>query len=525
MPERRIATVLMLDVVGSTHIAAQLGDARYRELSSRFARAVRSGLRRFGGREEDNAGDGFFATFSQPDRAIRFATTLADELRDLGIEIRSGIHTGQTESQDGKTQGIAVVIGSRVMSLAGPGEVLVTSTTKELVAGSDFGFEDFSAHELKGVPGTWQVFTVTSLDGEPRAKPLAAAEAARRREAIEPTGPRASRGRLAILAGLVGIVASVGILLAATQDGGSPRRGTGSSAPPSKSVVNVDPETGHILVQIPLRVSQQGGLAGTPPVPVHPIDVGQAAVWTIRSYDLLFRVDPRDGEAEDEILEGGLSAPYNVAVGFDKIWVSCARGLIEVNPATIEQEWVVPLDAVGSQFGADLAVGGGAVWVGVSDGQLIRVDPSTEQWDRWKTHLAPIDSIAFGHGSVWTVDTFGGSVTRYDAGTLEPLATIPIASGVDTLVSGDEAVWALSLGLGVLTEIDVSENRADHIVQAGTSPSGLAAGQGMVWIGHEGGTLRRIDEATRQATDVPFDAEVRALAFDDEADTLWVDVA
>ncbi len=189
MPERRIATVLMLDVVGSTHIAAQLGDARYRELSSRFNRLVRVALKRFGGKEEDHAGDGFFATFSQPDRAIRCAAALAEEVRSLGIEIRSGIHTGQTEDQAGKTHGIAVVIGARVMSLADAGDILVTSTTKELVTGSGFGFEDFSAHELKGVPGTWQVFAVTDLNGEQRARPLPAAEAAERRAAIAAVGP------------------------------------------------------------------------------------------------------------------------------------------------------------------------------------------------------------------------------------------------------------------------------------------------------------------------------------------------
>src|SRR4026208_2553402 len=136
MPERRIATVLMLDVVGSTHIAAQLGDARYRELSSRFNRIVRAALKRFGGREEDHAGDGFFATFTQPDRAIHCAAALAADVRSLGIEIRSGVRPGQTEAQHGKPQGIAGVIGARVMSLAGAGDILVTSTTKELVIGS-----------------------------------------------------------------------------------------------------------------------------------------------------------------------------------------------------------------------------------------------------------------------------------------------------------------------------------------------------------------------------------------------------
>jgi class 3 adenylate cyclase len=523
MPERRIATVVMLDIVGSTTIAAQLGDVRYRELSARFARSVRDGLKRSGGREEDNAGDGFFVSFAQPDRAIAFATALADEVRSFGIEIRSGIHTGQTERLDGKTQGIAVVIGARVMSLAGPGEVLVTSTTKELVAGSGFGFEDFSAHELKGVPGTWRVFAVTEVDGQERAQPLPADETARRLETIQPAIESPARSRVLLVAGLAGLVVIAAVVWILAR-GDEPDALGSDGGPASKSVVNIDPETGDFLTEIAAPVSQQGGPAGIPPTPIHPIDVGQAAVWTTRSYRLLYRVDPIEGDVDEEILQGGLSFPYNVAIGYDKVWVSCARGLIAVNPATIEQHWVVPLEAEGSQFGSDVAVGGGAVWLGVSDGRLIRVDASSGR-SRTSTGLDPIDAIAFGHGSVWTVDTFGASVTRYDAETLEPLATVPIANGVDTLVSGEDAVWALSTTLGVLTEIDVEHNEPDHIIPVGERPSGLTAGRGTVWVGNEDGVLRRIDEDTRQVTDVPFGSAIRGLAFDDSTATLWVDVA
>ena len=523
MPERRIATVVMLDVVGSTGIAAQLGDARYRELSSRFGRSVRAGIRRFGGREEDNAGDGFFVTFPQPDRAIRFAMTLADEVHTFGIEIRSGIHTGQTERQDGKTQGIAVVIGARVMSLAGPGEILVTSTTKELVTGSDFGFEDFSAHELKGVPGTWQVFAVTSVDGDAKAPPLPVDEAGRRLDAIQASAASNGARRKVLLAGGVAtLVAAIALIVFVVVGPSAPAEGP--DRPASKSVVNVDPETGGILTEIAAPVSQQGGPAGAPPTSVHPIDVGQGAVWTVRSFRLLYRVDPEDSDVENVVLEGGLSFPYNVAVGYDKVWISCARGLLEVNPATVEQRWVIHLEAEGAQFGTDVAVGAGAVWLGGSDGRLIRIDPATDRATT-KIGLDPIDAIAFGHGSVWTVDTFGGTVTRYDPDTLAPIATIEIANGVDTLVSGEVAVWALSRSLGVLTEVDVNENTQDHIVRVGDDPSGLTAGRGSVWTGSEAGMLRRVDESTRQVTNVPFGSEVRALAFDDETQTLWVDVA
>jgi class 3 adenylate cyclase/outer membrane protein assembly factor BamB len=526
MPERRIATVVMLDMVGSTQIAAHLGDARYRELSSRFSRSVRDGLKRFGGREEDNAGDGFFLTFSQPDRAIRFAATLANEVRGLGIEIRSGIHTGQAESHDGKTQGIAVVIGARVMSLAGPGEVLVTGTTKELVTGSEFGFEDLSAHELKGVPGTWQVFGLTSVNRKERGGPLPAQEALRRLESIEARSTRGPRlHRASVVGGIVGLAAIAAVVIALLPHDVATPRAAGSNGPSSKSVVNIDPESGEILSTIPAPVSQQGGPAGVPPTSAHPIAIGEGAIWSVRSYRLLYHIDPEDEDVETQIvLEGGLSFPYNVAVGLDKVWVSCARGLIAVNPATNEQSWVMQFEAEGSQFGTDLAIGGGAVWVGGSDGRLIRFDPSSgRRRTRWG--LDPIDAITFGHGSVWTVDTFGGAVSRYDPDSLDRIARIPIPAGVDALIAGDEAVWALSRSLGTLTEVDVTLNRRDHILPVGTTPIVLTAGAGSVWVGHEDGTLQRIDEETRQVTPVAFGPEIRGLAFDDETDTIWVDVA
>jgi class 3 adenylate cyclase len=146
---RRTASLLFLDIVGSTRVASELGDARFRTLLSRFNRIVRTGLRSFGGHEEDRAGDGFFVSFAEPTHAIACACRLTEDVRELGIEIRAGVHTGETEQIEGKTQGIAVVIASRVMSLGRPGEVLVTSTVKELVTGSEFSFEDFSVHESR----------------------------------------------------------------------------------------------------------------------------------------------------------------------------------------------------------------------------------------------------------------------------------------------------------------------------------------------------------------------------------------
>jgi class 3 adenylate cyclase/pimeloyl-ACP methyl ester carboxylesterase len=158
--ERMLATVLFSDVVGSTAKAAELGDARWREFVQEHHRRVRQQLARFRGNEIDTAGDGFFATFDGPARAIRCACAIRAAVRELGIEIRVGLHTGECERVDGKIGGIAVHIGARVAASAQPGEVLVSSTVKDLVAGSGLEFEDRGAAELKGVPGEWRLYAV-----------------------------------------------------------------------------------------------------------------------------------------------------------------------------------------------------------------------------------------------------------------------------------------------------------------------------------------------------------------------------
>jgi class 3 adenylate cyclase len=157
-PETILATVLFTDIVGSTERLAELGDARWRQLVERHHALVRQQLGRFRGRELDTAGDGFFAMFDGPIRAIRCAHAIAESVRGLGLEIRAGLHTGECELLGDKIAGLAVNIGARVASHAGPGEVLVSSTVKDLVAGSGLEFEERGTVELKGVPGRWQIY-------------------------------------------------------------------------------------------------------------------------------------------------------------------------------------------------------------------------------------------------------------------------------------------------------------------------------------------------------------------------------
>jgi class 3 adenylate cyclase len=161
-PDRILATVLFTDIVGSTELAAQLGDRAWRDLRGRHHQVVRDVLARGRGREVDTAGDGFLATFDGPARAIRCAVDIRDRVRELGIEVRAGLHTGEVELMDAGIGGIAVHIGARVAASAAAGEVLVSRTVVDLVAGSGLEFDDRGEHNLKGVPGAWRLFAVRS---------------------------------------------------------------------------------------------------------------------------------------------------------------------------------------------------------------------------------------------------------------------------------------------------------------------------------------------------------------------------
>jgi class 3 adenylate cyclase len=157
-----LATVLFTDIVASTEKQSALGGQAWKELIQRHHAIVREGLERWHGVEADTAGDGFYATFDGPARAIRCALDITQRVRELGIEVRAGVHTGECEIVDGKCTGISVSIGARVASTAGPSEVRVSQTVKDLVAGSGLVFKDAGEHELKGVPDRWRLYSAAS---------------------------------------------------------------------------------------------------------------------------------------------------------------------------------------------------------------------------------------------------------------------------------------------------------------------------------------------------------------------------
>jgi class 3 adenylate cyclase len=158
--DRVLATVMYTDIVDSTAQAASLGDARWQDIRGQHDAIVRSQIARYRGREIKTMGDGFLVTFDGPARGVKCARTIADAMQTLGIEIRAGLHTGEVAREGDDVAGLGVAIGARVGALAGPSEVLVSQTVKDLVAGSGLSFEDAGDHELKGVPDRWRLYRV-----------------------------------------------------------------------------------------------------------------------------------------------------------------------------------------------------------------------------------------------------------------------------------------------------------------------------------------------------------------------------
>ena len=159
-PDRVLSTVLLTDIVDSTRHAAEVGDSEWRSLIRRHDEIVRSQVQHFGGREIDRTGDGSLSAFDSPARAIRCGLAIGAAMHSVGLRVRAGIHSGEVEVIGEQLGGIAVHIGARISALAGPDEVLVSQTVKEAVVGSGISFEDRGIHELKGVPGQWQLYGV-----------------------------------------------------------------------------------------------------------------------------------------------------------------------------------------------------------------------------------------------------------------------------------------------------------------------------------------------------------------------------
>jgi class 3 adenylate cyclase/streptogramin lyase len=510
--ERRfLATVLFTDIVGSTDLAVELGDRRWRELLARHHAIVRRDLKRFDGKEIDTAGDGFFATFSSPASAIRCACAAGDAVRELGVEIRAGIHVGECEQMGKKVGGIAVHTAARVLAAAQPGEVLVSGTTKELVGGAGVGFEDRGMHQLKGVPGEWRLFAVDVVDGTRRSPPADPMESERRRAAIQPA-PLLPRRRGRLLAGVTAFV------LAAAGAGFLLTRGETQIVP--------QPNTASWIDTVSHRFAQTIRVGGDPVG----VAAGEGAIWVINERDsTVTRIDPKASPAV-RATKSTQGSPTGIAAGEGSTWITTGFGtisgkseLIVVDPDSDE---VQPADDLPSGTNA-VAAGDGFVWVADTfRNEVLKINPKSYVVD--PNHIRVGDqpvAIAVLEGdapSVWVANKLADTVTRIDPSTGDT-KSVGLASAPAAIAVGSGAVWVATEDNSV-TRLDLSGNTLTTVhVPAG--PTSLAVGRDGVWlVCSTARVVVRIDPRTnRVVQQLAVKGTPTALAADPSGD-VWVTV-
>jgi class 3 adenylate cyclase len=519
---RGLGAALFTDIVGSTEIAADMGNSRWAELLTRHHQLVRRELRRYGGRENDTAGDGFFATFERPVDAIRCAVAATEAVRALGIELRAGVSFGELEHVDRKAGGLIVNTAARVMSVAGPGEVLVPASVRDIVSGAGISFAEHGTHSLKGLDEEMRLFLVTALDGNGVPPPLEAEEAAERRREIFP-GPNRRR-RNASFAGITAAaVAAAAIAWTVMTRGEAP---TDEAARPDQFLVELDPDSGAELQTIDIPLPRQPGEA-TPTG--RTVAAGQGAVWILAPTNpdpTLIHVDPGHGDVREPI-RLRFSFSLSMVSAFDAVWVATADRLISVHPGTDEIRPVLEIPAVAAGSGrASLAFDRQQLWIGRTDGVVMRVDPSGTV-SREREVADSVDLIAVGEGSVWVVDQLAGIISRIDPERLRPVGRLEAHGNVDRMLVSNGSLWIMDRTTGVVTRVSTASlDPARAQATVGEGATDMAAGFGSIWISHDDGRITRID-VTTLAVDEDFarvDGAATAIAVDPMRGSIWVDI-
>ena len=530
--QRGLTTLLFTDIVGSSEVATELGDRRWKTLQGRHHAEVRKHLKRYAGHEVDTAGDGFFATFGSPESGVRCAFAIVQGVRGLGLDVRAGLHIGVAELSGEKVSGIAVTTASRVSAAAGPGQVLATDTIVHLVAGSGFDFTDLGSRELKGVQGRWELFSLDAVDGRTVGPPLDADEARRSRDRSSPPEPSNAPSRRALP---FGIAAALVVLLAGglllSRDHAGQTAPPPISGPPAQQLVALADQSGSDAFEIgPLDAvpccEHFGRILLTGRV-----DSPTAFVWIPAGVPMgrpwLATVNRSSGA----VVESGSTNVFrNAAIQCvcvdsvnGQIWTATIMGAFDTPGAhglslrgvglngQPRKSIIVDRNLPPGQV-TDLVSGAGDLWVGDSvDDRVFKVDPTTRKVTRYPLHQSA-DVLTFLDRTLWVLDILDGELTRLDPSsgrTHHP--SYPISGNLAGMSVGGGFVWVADQtddGIWRIPEDLGSPATAVRVGQIGTSPHSVAYDDGAIVVGFRDGTVAKINPSDPASPSVIWSRKV-----------------
>ena len=496
---RVLLAVMFTDIVGSTQLATTFGDKRWREFLEQQEAAVRAQIARFSGREVDTAGDAFFATFELPVRAVDCALESIRAARRLGLRIRAGVHMGECVVTQDKVRGVTVHIGARVGSKANGGEVLVSNTVRELLAGAGLTFRDRGEHHLKGVDGRWRLYAVEprTRDAEADLPPLLEAQIAR------PPKPAWQRPRVLVAA------ATALALLIATVAYVTLRGPGGLSSVPADSVAMIDARSGVVESAVAVR-RRPVGLAAVPD-----------GIWVANSIDRSVTHVRESGGTETIPVGPG---PIAVAAGGDFIWVANAdsSSISRVSPET-GGEVGEPIQA-GNGLSA-IAYGANALWVANSvDGTVWRIDPASGS-KTLEVQVGPaLRGLAVTDDAVWVTSETSGTLTHIDPDSGVIVRVIRVGNGPVALAVDSRAAWVVNGSDQTATRVDIASGTVTATKPVGRAPRAVAVAGGRVFVANEeDGTISMLDAATGNVIrTIPLQNSPMGLAA--SGDRVWVSV-
>jgi streptogramin lyase len=492
---------MFTDIVGSTELAAELGDRSWKALVSRHNSIVRRELKRFAGRELDTAGDGFFVMFERPAQAIDCAWAILDALAPLKLQIRAAIHMGEVEVMGGKVGGIAVHAASRVLSLAKPGQIYVTGIVHDVVAGSDIRFADAGVHELRGVPGEWRIFAVEEAATDLPLPVEEVPDPAARRRSWKPLVA-------ALLAGVALTAVAVAVFVAGTPPPVVP------VVPHANSVIAMDAASRRFVSIV--DVADPTALA-----------VDEGAIWVLsQAGRTVTRIDP----ATRALTPIGLPAsPTGLAIGGGAIWITTGFGgtsgggaVLRIGLASRTNEGSVDLsDGVEA-----IAVGEGAVWAANRvRNSLTRIDLTTRAVNGEIATGEHPEALAVGDGAVWIANAIDHTIWRIDAVSLERTSEpISMSDAPQDLALGFGRLWVTSTLGHSVTVIDATTSVLQRTVDLGGPPRGIVAGSDAIWIALSSGEVVRIDADDQAAEPERIELTGAPEGVVVDGGTVWISV-